>query len=536
MKRWFTLLLPCILGMTVLSGYVSPEDRKYVDYFLRLQAADLFRTRQFLLNSSWSYISRKQIERIDLSFTYFRSLTWDQARQLIVSVAMELVEKINSDSTMKAKHLLPEPFTLDQLALEIRTDNICSADADIVTIQRMCLNHGQLTYYSYPASALFYGRTTTYKESFQQALMLLDLPTEFDSEASTLVAPKEAEQRVIEESQMPIMTPSPEEIQRAVEPADVPVMKPLMKEPKRIDVEVENGLREEKPKTNDQVGMVVDTTANALSLPKEQAYGSSLQRIDLEAENGLQEEKPDDLIGMLIETIANTLSLPKEQEGVQRQKIDVAAFPPSVHKRSHSIEVEVTSLPVDSFREPCREQWQATVFPDAPTPISPQVIQMNETPSPEVPEENEQEEGPTVAGLSLLPETAPCNLFYKTFPVWFTPSTALPEEPVQDEVIAVVEGVPEEPILPPTQPLQEPPSGESQKAELVSPPLEEKNQSMAFDPEQDGFLDRFIASLQSFWGHEENGSPLEQEDSDFEDEDMENSQTEQTKGALTLEA
>ena len=84
MKRWCGLIFSLVIGATLLCGYVAPKDRKYVDYFLKLHAADLFRSKSFLLESSWAYVSRKGIERIDMRFSFYRVLTVNQARELIV--------------------------------------------------------------------------------------------------------------------------------------------------------------------------------------------------------------------------------------------------------------------------------------------------------------------------------------------------------------------------------------------------------------------------------------------------------------------
>lgn len=332
MKRWCCVLLPCLVGMTFLGGYVSPQDRKYVDYFLRLQAADLFRTKAFLLKSSSAYVSRKMLERVDLRFSYFRALTWDQARNLIVSVALDLVNKINSDSMMKAKNILPEPFTVDQLYLEIRTDNFCAAGAESVSIERVILNNGQLTYHTYPASILFYGRTRTYKESFQQALMLLDLPTEFDAVVSdVVVAPKP--ERTIEQSQIPAMTPSQEEVQRSVEPAKSPLMKPMTTQPQHIDVESENAL-------------------------------------------GGGSKRADDLVGMIVDTISSVLTSSKGETTVQRQKVVIASFPPSSHQRGRTIAIECVNLPSTPIVVDRAEKWQVAVFPDAPQPMARRTVEI----------------------------------------------------------------------------------------------------------------------------------------------------------------
>ncbi len=183
MKRFSRLALPLSLGIFALSGYIPPQDRRYVDYFLKLQSAELFRTRSFLLNSSWAYVSQKKLERVEMRFSYYKILDVNKTRKLITSVAQELVEKINSDSVLQEKALLPEPFTIDQLCLEIRMDNVMSANADQEAVKRVRLEKGVITYEFFKGSTIFHSSpASAYKETYQYALMLLDEPTEFQDQ------------------------------------------------------------------------------------------------------------------------------------------------------------------------------------------------------------------------------------------------------------------------------------------------------------------------------------------------------------------
>ena len=193
MKRWCGLLL-LFVGTSFLCGYVPPEDRQYVDYFLKLQAADLFRTKAFTLDSCWAFVSTRQLERVEMSFTCSRVLSTNNARKLLVSVVKQLLAKINSDSLLKERRLVTIPFTAGQVYLEIKTDNIFSANAATNTVRRMLLNDGVITYQSYSASTLFCGPSYTFQETYEMALMLLDEPVEFEpgreTGTSTLCSPQ----------------------------------------------------------------------------------------------------------------------------------------------------------------------------------------------------------------------------------------------------------------------------------------------------------------------------------------------------------
>ena len=169
--------LACVLIASLSSFIIRPEDRRYADYFLRMHAAELFRTQSFILNKSWSYVSTRRLEKIEMRFSCYKVLSLNQARKLIISIATELIDKINADSVMKEKHLITEPFTFDRLKLEIRTDNILSENADVASVRVILLDGGELTYETYPLSTLYSGGPTkTYKETYEYALMLLDDP------------------------------------------------------------------------------------------------------------------------------------------------------------------------------------------------------------------------------------------------------------------------------------------------------------------------------------------------------------------------
>ena len=180
MKRWCAVVFPFLVGASCLCGYASPQDRQYVDYFLHLQAADLFRTQSFLLNWSCAYMNVNKLQGVDLSFSCYRSLSLNAARKLLVSIAEDMVNRINKDPSIQERHLLPEPFNLNQLYLKIETENVFSAQADTGTIRVMTLDRGNITYETYRGSTLFYGRTLEYHETLEMARMLLGEVPAFD--------------------------------------------------------------------------------------------------------------------------------------------------------------------------------------------------------------------------------------------------------------------------------------------------------------------------------------------------------------------
>lgn len=252
MKRWYGLLLPFFLSASFVSGYVAPQDRQYVDYFLRLQAAELFRKRSFLLNYSCAYVHGDRLSGVDLHFSYYRTLSINQSRKLLVGVAQELVARINQDPSLHERNLLPEPFTLDQIHLKIETDNVFSAQADIETVQRMVLDRGKIVYYSYPASTLFYGRITQFEETLEQARMMLGEKVPFSGGS----APKNDEPQPTSEPTPESPESSQEALTVAIDPPAAVPMTPVY-EVKRMAIGQENYLElpsEASPVTKDLGG------------------------------------------------------------------------------------------------------------------------------------------------------------------------------------------------------------------------------------------------------------------------------------------
>ncbi len=225
MKRWYKLILPVLVSSAFLCGYVSPKDRQYVDYFLRLQAADLFKKQSFLLNWSCAYVNHLRIEGVDMSFSCYRVLTQPQARKLIVSVALEIVKKINSDPILKERKFLEEPFTIDRLYLKIETNNVMSQQAEVETIQKIYLDRGQITYITYPASTLVTGYPTTYEETLELAMMYLGESTPFKG------GPMQAEVSQKEEPMPPMPLPQPDTSEPLPKPSQQQIELPLTTNP-----------------------------------------------------------------------------------------------------------------------------------------------------------------------------------------------------------------------------------------------------------------------------------------------------------------
>jgi len=359
MKRWCGLVLPLILGATFLCGYVAPQDRKYVDYFLKLQAADFFRSRSFLLNSSQAYVSRNGLERIEMRFSFYRALTVNQARELMVSVAQELVERINSDSEIRSRKLLTSPFHISGLYLEIRTDNVISKHADVESVQRITLNKGTLTYQSYPASELLYGRTSVYKESFEQALMFLDLPTEFDSE--------QVQTEAATEKYIPFS--------RRVEPAEVATFVVPQKETIRRSGEPSNMLGDDLPDDLDYTPIEVDSE----SLPE--ATKAKLHGIEVTPFPELKIPEPktpepetlepetsatDDIISEVGKVLSDTFpevveeASPQQESDQQHEEI----LPKQGEERSVQIETN-GSLPSSTPLASNKAVWEGERLPSA---------------------------------------------------------------------------------------------------------------------------------------------------------------------------
>lgn len=164
----------------VCCGYIAPQDRRYLDYFLKLYSAKLFQKNNCSLISSSAVVSRQSIEKVEMVLTFYRVLPREQARELLVSVAEALVDAINSDEELIKRGLISRPFTVDQLILEIRTDNLYSANADVDAIRQIRLKSGIITYDRYLWSSILSAGSESFSEEYQYAMMLVGLPTTYD--------------------------------------------------------------------------------------------------------------------------------------------------------------------------------------------------------------------------------------------------------------------------------------------------------------------------------------------------------------------
>ncbi|MGR3951757.1 MAG: hypothetical protein QRY74_02410, partial [Chlamydia sp.] len=180
MNRFRHLTLPLLLGSLVCSGYILPKDRRYADYLLKLEVAAISRMHAFRLVSSSAQVGQERLEKIDLRFSHHRILSQEEARALVVEVAEYLVKRMNSDTALKEKGFLSSPFDLHQLHLEIEMDNLISMNIDTLTIQRVILDNRSITYQTFKGSNLLYSRSSTFHETFQDALISLGRETTFD--------------------------------------------------------------------------------------------------------------------------------------------------------------------------------------------------------------------------------------------------------------------------------------------------------------------------------------------------------------------
>ena len=294
-----------------------------------------------------------------MRFSFYRALTVNQARELIVSVAQELVERINSDSEIRSRKLLTSPFHISGLYLEIRTDNVISKHADVESVQRITLNKGTLTYQSYPASELLYGRTSVYKESFEQALMFLDLPTEFDSE--------QVQTEAATEKYIPFS--------RRVEPAEVATFVVPQKETIRRSGEPSNMLGDDLPDDLDYTPIEVDSE----SLPE--ATKAKLHGIEVTPFPELKIPEPktpepetlepetsatDDIISEVGKVLSDTFpevveeASPQQESDQQHEEI----LPKQGEERSVQIETN-GSLPSSTPLASNKAVWEGERLPSA---------------------------------------------------------------------------------------------------------------------------------------------------------------------------
>ncbi len=172
----------CLMAISIvlLCGFVSTRDEKYVSYFLHLYSAGLFREHNFTLHDAGASFGKDHIHRIEMSLSCYKALPLVHARQLVTTLAMDFLEKINNDPGLKEKGLIKEKFIPRQLTLRILCDNAISETYETIYIREIILDRGQLTYVSFKNMKEIWGKSYTVHEDFDYALMLTGNPRPSD--------------------------------------------------------------------------------------------------------------------------------------------------------------------------------------------------------------------------------------------------------------------------------------------------------------------------------------------------------------------
>src|SRR5262245_22232486 len=165
------LCVVCI-SFFVLCSFVTTKDEKYVSYFLHLYSAGLFRERNFTLHDAKAVFGKDHIHRIEMSLSCYKAMPLENARKLLVSVAMDFLEEINTDPGLKEKGLIKDKFIPRQLYLRIKCDNVIGETYQVIFIREIILDRGQVTYITFKNMPEIWGKSYTIHEDFDYALML----------------------------------------------------------------------------------------------------------------------------------------------------------------------------------------------------------------------------------------------------------------------------------------------------------------------------------------------------------------------------
>ncbi|MDB6081989.1 MAG: hypothetical protein JWO53_1261, partial [Chlamydiia bacterium] len=163
------------LSSVVLCSFVPYKDKQYIDHFLHVYSADLFRQKQFnLVSLSVSY-GWSDISHIEMTFSCYRTLTQKDARKLLIETIDGILKKINNDPLLIERKLLSKGhFCVNQLKLEIKAENIFAqcCDADSV-MKETILEDGEITYKTYRSSPYMSTGKKVFKESYRDAVLLV---------------------------------------------------------------------------------------------------------------------------------------------------------------------------------------------------------------------------------------------------------------------------------------------------------------------------------------------------------------------------
>ncbi len=150
-KKRTKIVTIALLCAGLSCSFVPFKDKRYVEYFLYLYAADKFREQGFTLRSMRPYYSATYIDRIEIQFDSFITMnTIADARVFLVNAAEDFLKVINNDPLLIEKGLLPGGhFCARQLKLVIRTQNIFAEKIDVVGIKSITLENEVVAYETY---------------------------------------------------------------------------------------------------------------------------------------------------------------------------------------------------------------------------------------------------------------------------------------------------------------------------------------------------------------------------------------------------
>src|SRR5581483_4916801 len=166
------------LSALFFCSFIPQKDKRYCDYFMHEVAASLYKEQGFKLLSLKIYYSWKHLDHINLSFSVYRNLSKKDARILMIDTVNYILDQVNNDPLLIEKNLLQSGhFCMKQLTLTITADNVFGNTIDSVNVRTMTLDGGIITYETFPWSAFLPAGVEKYRESYRDALLLVETPT-----------------------------------------------------------------------------------------------------------------------------------------------------------------------------------------------------------------------------------------------------------------------------------------------------------------------------------------------------------------------
>jgi hypothetical protein len=172
MGRFRIVFFIISLSLVFLCGFVSLKDEKYVSYFMHLYSAELFREHNLTFHDAKTTFSKNHVLKVDMSYSCYKILSVESARELLVQIVLGFLDKINKDPEMKERGLIDGNLLPKQLRIHIMCENVYGDTVGRIYIREILLNNGHVSYTTFKNLPELWGRSYTTEEELEYAFML----------------------------------------------------------------------------------------------------------------------------------------------------------------------------------------------------------------------------------------------------------------------------------------------------------------------------------------------------------------------------